>query len=364
MNKVTTINLNGRAYQLEESGFDALHAYLEKAGKSLEGNPDKDEIMADLEQAIADKCERFLNPHKTVVASKEIEQIIQEMGPVHSGTSEAQEENAQEFKRDPNAPKRLYRITDGAVIGGVCTGIAAYFNIDVNLVRLIFIVATILTGGGVIVAYILMMILIPHANTSEEKAKAHGTAFTAQELVDRAKAEYANFTDKKEWRKRKREWKTKWKSDMQNNKKYWADTWGPLPHRGAGLLVPFISIVNAFLTIIWIFAIISLLTTGMIFSFTLPTGISVWIALIILACLFSLITWPLKAMRQTSYLQGMYGSRFTFRMIMVLDAFVWCASIVLFFWIANTYVPQAHALLDQFLTHATAFLDSFRNSAS
>ena len=55
MNKVVTINLNGRAYQLEEAGYDHLRTYLAHAAKQLADDPDKDEIMADFEQAIADK---------------------------------------------------------------------------------------------------------------------------------------------------------------------------------------------------------------------------------------------------------------------------------------------------------------------
>ena len=53
MNKVITINLHGNAYQLEEAGYDSLRAYLDDAARQLEGNPDKDEIIADIEQAIA-----------------------------------------------------------------------------------------------------------------------------------------------------------------------------------------------------------------------------------------------------------------------------------------------------------------------
>ena len=42
MNKVITINLNGIAYQLEESGYDALRDYLDHAARRLGNNPDKD----------------------------------------------------------------------------------------------------------------------------------------------------------------------------------------------------------------------------------------------------------------------------------------------------------------------------------
>lgn len=97
MNKVTTINLNGRAYQLEEAGYTALKEYLEKARAALEGNPDLNEIMADLEQAIADKCDERLSAHKNVMGTAEIEAIIRAMGPVEDrAEGEAKSANAEE----------------------------------------------------------------------------------------------------------------------------------------------------------------------------------------------------------------------------------------------------------------------------
>jgi predicted exporter len=75
MHKVIVINLNGNAYQLDELGYDAVRAYLDRAEAQLRTSPDLAEIMADLEQAIAEKCQRFLGPHKTVVSAAEIDQI-------------------------------------------------------------------------------------------------------------------------------------------------------------------------------------------------------------------------------------------------------------------------------------------------
>ena len=54
MERVVTINLNGNSYQLEEPAYDALRAYMTRAEASLAANPDKAEIVRDLEQAIAD----------------------------------------------------------------------------------------------------------------------------------------------------------------------------------------------------------------------------------------------------------------------------------------------------------------------
>ena len=64
MNKVITINLNGRAFLLEEGGYDKLQTYLQEARTKLEQDPDKEEIITDLEQAVAEKFSRFLTPAK------------------------------------------------------------------------------------------------------------------------------------------------------------------------------------------------------------------------------------------------------------------------------------------------------------
>ena len=84
MQKVVSISLNGNSYQLEEPGFNLLSSYLERADSRLKDSPDRAEVMADLEQAIGEKCRGMLGPHKTVVSVAEVERIIAEMGPVES----------------------------------------------------------------------------------------------------------------------------------------------------------------------------------------------------------------------------------------------------------------------------------------
>src|SRR4029453_3249606 len=89
MQKVISINLNGNAYQLDESGYDTLREYLAGAETALATNPDRAEIIADLEHAIAEKCQRFLGPHKSVVSAAEVDQIVKEMGPIDATAGES-----------------------------------------------------------------------------------------------------------------------------------------------------------------------------------------------------------------------------------------------------------------------------------
>lgn len=73
--------------------------------------------------------------------------------------------------RSNTQPGPLTRSASNRVIAGVCGGIADYFRIDVTLVRLVFVLAA-LSGGTGILLYIMLAILIPDENARpDEKPK-------------------------------------------------------------------------------------------------------------------------------------------------------------------------------------------------
>jgi phage shock protein PspC (stress-responsive transcriptional regulator) len=283
MEKVTTINLGGRAYQVEERGFEALQAYLAEAKERLALDPSKDEIIADLEQAIAEKCDAQRTSHKTVVTQDEIEKIIEQMGSVES-------DNAAPHHDAPRTPhgKRLYLILDGAMIAGVCTGLATYFDIDITLVRILFVILTLFSGGAVVLLYIALAVLIPYADTAEALAQAHGEVLNAQVLVDRAKKRFEDSYERvtghasqwqgKEW---KREQKMQWKRERR-------------AHRHARSML---GMLLGGLGLMWILALMSLVATHAIFGWPLPPGIPLWVAIIGLFVLYHAVTGPIKAAR-------------------------------------------------------------------
>jgi phage shock protein PspC (stress-responsive transcriptional regulator) len=206
MQKVITINLNGNAYQLDESGYDALHAYLAHADAQLGSNPDKAEIIRDLEQSIAEKCMRFLGPGKSVVSALEVEQILREVGPVDGGATPSghaaqQAPHAGSDGSTARHPRRLYQIREGAMLSGVCNGLAAYFNLDPTIVRVAFVVSAVVEMAvtddppwmtGMI--YVLLVFLVPYAKTSEQLAAAQGTSegipYKVQQVVERMKRKF------------------------------------------------------------------------------------------------------------------------------------------------------------------------------
>jgi phage shock protein C len=64
-----------------------------------------------------------------------------------------------------NAPRRLVRLPADGKVAGVCAGLAAYFDVDIALIRLAWVVLSIVPGGiiGGIVAYLIAWAIVPEA---------------------------------------------------------------------------------------------------------------------------------------------------------------------------------------------------------
>ena len=58
-------------------------------------------------------------------------------------------------------PRRLVRSSDDRWVGGVCGGIAEYAGIDANLVRLLFVLGTVLGFGSLLIVYVVAWVLMP-----------------------------------------------------------------------------------------------------------------------------------------------------------------------------------------------------------
>jgi phage shock protein PspC (stress-responsive transcriptional regulator) len=74
---------------------------------------------------------------------------------------------AREPTREAMGPRRLARLPDEGKLGGVCAGIAAYFRIDPTVVRLAWVILSVIPGviiGGII-AYAIAWIVVPAGGT-------------------------------------------------------------------------------------------------------------------------------------------------------------------------------------------------------
>lgn len=375
MNKVISISLNGNAYQLEEAGYDLLKQYLEQAERQLKDNPDKAEIIADLEQAIADKCNSYLRPHKNVISNSEIEQIIKDMGPVEGGnaqdtSSQNEHASAQNSASNAEVPKRLYQIRDGAIISGLCKGISVYFDVDVSIIRILFVFLAFITGGIWALVYLIMMFLIPYANTTEDMAAARGAPFNAQEVIDQAKKHYSEFKNDKEWRKhwrcQRRQWKDQWRKNahwwaynMQNNIHQAAARGSYGAQIAAGLLVPIFSIVAVLIFWAWMLAIISMLTTGAIFGWHVPLGNTpTWVIVLIMLMFSGITTAPFKGIRRAAY---HFSGSPAIIWLGLWDAIVWIGFSAVIIWFAYHHISQVQYFFDHFQEVMQSLWNSMRH---
>ena len=354
MQKVISINLNGNAYQLDESGYDVLREYLARADRELEANPDRAEIMADLEQAIADKCQKFLGPHKSVVNAGEVERIVKEMGPINAAAGEdpaGASNTAAGGKRTPPAEppqKRLYRNPDGAMLAGVCNGLAAYFGIDVTIVRVLFVLAAILTKGAGFIFYVVMMFIIPEAHTAEERAAAGGAPFNAKDVVDRAKKHYADGT--RHWRRQWRQQQLRWRRQG----------WGPggpsayIVAPWAPLMLPVFGLAHLALFLIMAAAMISLVNTGAILSWRLPPNMPVWAGALILLAAYQIVVSPIRNLQQWSVQPSatVQPANYAF-----WNAVIWLIGMAVVVWVASNHIPEIREFLQRLpaLTREFAF---------
>lgn len=175
MHKVVNINIGGRIFHLEENAFEALSNYIDSLKKYFADKPEGVEIVADIENRIAELLENKIKD-KSNVTVEDVNEIIGSMGspkdiageeegagPASGTTDKAS--NQQEFTTGKN---KIYRDPDGKVVGGVCSGLAYYFDIDSTIVRLIFI-ALFFAGGSSIFIYLILLFVIPEARTTAEK---------------------------------------------------------------------------------------------------------------------------------------------------------------------------------------------------
>jgi phage shock protein PspC (stress-responsive transcriptional regulator) len=154
----TTVRLNRSVLQFDDAAQVRLERYLAESASLLEGDPDPQEILSDLEQAVADQCTRRLRAGQTVVTLAELEPALEEIGSVQTpGASVAAESSTRSQART------LEQVSETAVVSGVCSGLGRYFGFNVTALRVFAVLLLFLSGGGVLLVYLALMLLMPYA---------------------------------------------------------------------------------------------------------------------------------------------------------------------------------------------------------
>jgi len=170
MDKVFQINLGGIIFTVEETAFEALKKYLEKLQNYFKNNEGASEIIADIEARMAELLQQKMGSNAKTVFMNDINEVIGIMGDIGqmeggAGEEKTESNNAYQSPKQ-NFNKKLRRNPYDESLGGVCSGIASYFDIDPVIVRVLFAAATIFYGTGILF-YIILWMVIPQAKDDE-----------------------------------------------------------------------------------------------------------------------------------------------------------------------------------------------------
>jgi phage shock protein PspC (stress-responsive transcriptional regulator) len=164
MEKTITIGLAGGAqrYRLDEDAYARLSQYLERAEHRLQDDPDRTEVLGDLERSIGDRLSGLVATDDRLLTAADIDGVLEAIGMVDTGRDATPDE-------DPSRPRprRLRRIREGQWLAGVCNGLAAYAELRVDWVRTLFLFATVLTAGAFGLVYVALAFILPVSQTRE-----------------------------------------------------------------------------------------------------------------------------------------------------------------------------------------------------
>jgi phage shock protein PspC (stress-responsive transcriptional regulator) len=244
--------------------------------------------------------------------------------------------------------KRLYKIREGAMWGGVCNGFAAYIGADVTWVRIGAVVLTLVTGVMIFV-YLAMLIIVPYADTAEDRAAAFGVPFNTEDIINRAKKNFDenNHRWHREWRRQQRHWNRQFKhmnEQIRMSAQSFAPNMSPAARGIMAVFLPIAAIIGAIVFVGWILAMISLVTQHSIFGWGLPHGVPLWVGIIALVAIYAMISAPLKMVRNGGHQAAGYHPAWR-----ALHSVIWICAVLLLFWCAYTFLPGVHELVDSLM---------------
>ena len=162
---------------IEVTAFELLKNYTESLNRHFANEEGKEEIINDIESRIGELFQERISKGATCITDDDVKAIIKSMGNpedfeamddapgASSASSSRQEQQTTSSSTTSTGHKKLFRNENDKILGGVCGGLANYFNIDVVVVRIIFVI--LLFSGIGFLTYIVMWIAVPSSSTEQ-----------------------------------------------------------------------------------------------------------------------------------------------------------------------------------------------------
>ena len=200
MKKIENINLGGQPFTIDQDAYKALDSYLSSISKMLRKSRMKAELIDDIEFRISELISEDKGD-SAIVTIAHIDKVKKIMGDPkvflydsdHATEDYKETEKTQTKTMSHRRKKRLYRDENDKILGGVASGMAAYFGISESwIMRLIFIM-TFFTFGLNVLLYIILWAIIPAAVTDEDYAEMRGDAVNLTDIADSVKSEFEDL---------------------------------------------------------------------------------------------------------------------------------------------------------------------------
>lgn len=199
MNKTVNINLANTLFHIDEDAFNKMRRYLESVKRSFANTPGSDEILADIEARIAELFYEKLENERQVITQKQVDEVIAIMGQPEDYMVDEdifEDEPKSKTTGPTQRVKKLYRDTEQKYVAGVSSGLAHYLGIDPLWIRILWVFLTIGSGGGFILLYGLLWILIPEATTTAQKLDMRGEAVNISNIERKVKEGFDDVADR------------------------------------------------------------------------------------------------------------------------------------------------------------------------
>ena len=183
MKKTLTVNLNNIVFHIDDDAYEMLQTYLSEIAEHFQSDDERTEIMNDIEARIAELFNEKLQKNKNVINLTDVQEIIEVMGKPsqYTGDDEEPVTPPKTEKKQPRS-RRFYRDPENAILGGIASGLAAYFNIDVTWIRIALVILTLISAGNIILIYLLVWFIAPAALTSSQRLEMQGEDVTVENI--------------------------------------------------------------------------------------------------------------------------------------------------------------------------------------
>jgi phage shock protein PspC (stress-responsive transcriptional regulator) len=188
--KITvSVNLGGYSFNIDEDAYSELKRYLKNLEMHFAGEESSSEILQDIEARMAELFRARLTGYKQVININDVKEVTAIMGDPEEFSDNEGPSRKEKFSTP--GPHRMYRDPDKRIIGGVCAGMGAYWDIEPWIIRVIFVALAIGGGLGVII-YLILYVVLPEAKTTTQKIEMKGDPVNIHNITESVKKEFDN----------------------------------------------------------------------------------------------------------------------------------------------------------------------------